>query len=465
MRKDFVWILLAVGVIVGFFTAFYGVAFFIAILAFVTLSGLIMADYERATYILGAYSVIDYALRTFSNFFGGVWDELFLILLICIWIAKWILCRKEEGFKMTPLDIPIFIFITAMLFVLILNSPDFVISLEGFRAVVQYVLWYFVVVQLLRTEKGARNLCIFFVLVTFALALHGIYQYIIGIEMPAGWVDSNEAGVRTRVYSILSSPNAFGSLLTLATPIAISFAFSMKKVGSKLFFAFVSFCMMLSLLFTFSRGAWIGFMAAIFVYVFIKDKRLFIPIIFVAVLIVVFVPSVSNRITYMLSPEYIESSLRGGRLVRWFKGLQILDSNFFLGVGLGHFGGAVAMNHNLSILLNTEVVKTFYMDNYFLKTAVETGILGLSAFVMLMYQVVINGIRTLRITASKFVRELEAGILAGIVGVICHNFVENIFEVPMMTSCFWLLAAVLMHLWYLNYNAGKKPCDADVLKN
>jgi len=456
VRKNFVWILLAAGVIFGLLTTFYGVAAFFALIAAVLLGGIILSDYERATYILGAYSVADYALRAFSDFFGGIWDELFLILLIALWIFKWILYRKEEGFKMTPLDLPVFIFITAMVFVLIVNSPDFSISLEGFRAVVQYILWYFVVIQLLRTEKGARNLCIFFTLICFALALHGVYQYIIGVEMPAGWVDSKEAGVRTRVYSILGSPNVFGSLMTLSAPIAVSFVFSMKKIQSKVFFAFVSFVMMLSLLFTFSRGAWIGFMIAAFVYVLIKDKRFLIPIIVGAVFLIAFVPSVSNRITYMLSSEYIESSLRGGRLVRWLTGIEIVKANPFVGVGHGHFGGAVAINHGMSYLVGVNVQKTFYMDNYFLKTAVETGLLGLSAFVVLIYQLIVNCIRTIRITFDKPSKELEIGILAGLIGVICHNFVENIFEVPMMTSCFWLLAAVMMHLWYLNFKKKSK---------
>lgn len=451
MRKYSVWILLILGTVFGFAAAFAGVAAAFAGIAILVITGIVLSDYERATYILGAYSVVDFALRSFSGFFGGIWDELLLILLIALWVVKWIFYRSEEGFKMTPLDLPVFIFITAMVFVLIVNSPDFSISLEGFRAAVQYILWYFVVIQLLRTEKGARNLCVLFVLVTFVLALHGIYQYIIGVEMPAGWVDSKEAGVRTRVYSILGSPNVFGSLMTLAAPIAISFVFSMKKFKSRLFFAFVSCAMLLSLLFTFSRGAWIGFMAAVFVYVFIKDKRFFIPIVVGVVLIIAFVPSVANRITYMLSPEYIESSLRGGRLVRWLTGFEILQSNPFVGVGHGHFGGAVAMNHNMSYIVGISVVKTFYMDNYFLKTAVETGLLGFFAFAVLIYQLIVNCIRTIRITAEKSFRELEIGIFAGLVGVICHNFVENIFEVPMMTSCFWLLAAVMMHLWYLNY--------------
>lgn len=440
------------GIISGLLTTFFGIKVFFALIAVIILSGVILADYERATYILGAYSIIDFALRSFSDALGGIWDELFLIVLIGLWGLKWLTYRKEDNFKMTPLDMPVFLFIAVMIIVLIVNSPDFSISLEGFRAVVQYILWYFVVVQILRTEKGARNLSIFFVLIAFVLALHGIYQYIIGAEMPSGWIDSHETGVRTRVYSILSSPNVFGSFMTLATPVTLSFVFSMKKVSSRLFFAFASLCMMASLLFTFSRGAWIGFMAALLVYVFIKDKRFFIPIILGAILVIAFVPSVANRITYMLSPEYIESSLKGGRLVRWLTGLEMLEANPFVGVGLGHFGGAVAMNHNLSYVVGVDVVKTFYMDNYFLKTAVESGLLGLSAFVVLMYQIFINGIRTIRITANKAFKELEIGILAGLVGVICHNFVENIFEVPMMVSCFWLLVAVMMHLWYLNYH-------------
>lgn len=39
-----------------------------------------------------------------------------------------------------------------------------------------------------------------FVIVTGIMALHGVFQYIVGVEMPAGWVDQNEAGVRTRVF-------------------------------------------------------------------------------------------------------------------------------------------------------------------------------------------------------------------------------------------------------------------------
>ncbi len=415
-------------------------------LAFVLM---VLTDYEKSIYVLAAYSAVDYVMRTFVG--GGlasIWDEAFFLALILLWLYKWMFCRKEKPYKAAPMDLPLVIFFVVMLVVLIVNSPDFSISLEGFRAICQYMLWYFAVLQLVRDEKGAKGLTLFFVAVVGLMAIHGVYQYIIGVEMPAGWVDQNEAGVRTRVYSILTSPNIFGSLLTLATPMAVSLCLSSKERGRRLLFAFLSLMMLASLVFTSSRGAWIGFGVAFVVYVLLKDKRLLVPGIVAMVLVIVLVPSVGNRITYMLSPEYIESSLRGGRLVRWLTGLRILEFYPVFGLGLGHFGGAVAMNHGLTTIVDVEVVKTFYMDNYYLKTAVESGIVGLTAFIMLMYQVFINGLRVVKLTEGDDFHSLACGILAGLSGVIVHNWVENVFEVPLMTTVFWMFVGVLMAVWY-----------------
>jgi O-antigen ligase len=353
------------------------------------------------------------------------------------------------------MDTPLFVFIGVMIFCLIVNSPDFSISLEGFRAIVQYMLWYFVVIQLIKGENSAKAITGFFVVVAAALAVYGVYQYAAGVEMPAGWTDHNEATLRTRVYAIFTSPNVFGSLLTLAAPMSVSMIMISRKKAAKAAFSVMTLFIAASLAFTFSRGAWIGFIVAVGVYVLIKDKRLIIPCIIAAVLVVICVPSIGGRIGYMLSSEYIESSLRGGRLVRWITGLKIFADYPVLGVGLGQFGGAVAMNNDIKFIVDNQVTEAFYMDNYFLKTALESGIVGLAAFVGLMYSVFINGIRTVRMASTNVSKELSTGILAGLCGVIVHNFVENIFEVPMMTSLFWMFVAVLMGIWFYEHNGSE----------
>ena len=456
MKKQTLIILIILFLLAGIFGAFFGIEKVIMFLLALAIIGLIFANYQIIAYALCLYPFIDFGLRTFVPSIASIWDELLFIAMFLVWGYKYLKYRDQEGVKQTPLDLPVILFLIAMFVVFIINSPDYRISLEGFRAVIQYILWYFVVIQLLKDTKGAKRLCLIFVIVVSLMAIHGVYQYIIGVEMPAGWVDSKEAGVRTRVFSILTSPNILGSLMTLALPLTLSFGAISESNKKKALFYFLALMMTGCLVFTFSRGAWIGFGVAILAYVFLKDKRLLIPVIILGLLAIVLVPGIANRITYMLSPEYIESSLRGGRLVRWITGLKILEGTPVFGVGLGHFGGAVAINNGLSYLVDTETVETFYMDNYYLKTAVETGLFGLFAFVMLMYQIIINGLRTIRITTDKASKELEIGIFAGLFGVIVHNFVENVFEVPMMTSCFWLLVAVLMHFWYINYKDKNK---------
>ena len=460
MKKTNYAFLAVLALAIGFASAAGSIIIALGIACALAFALMLMADYQKSIYVLCGYSFVDYALRTFvGGALASGWDEAFLLGLILLWLYKWAFCRGDKPFKAAPLDLPIVIFITVMLLALILNSPDFSISLEGFRAIVQYMLWYFMVLQLVRDEKGAKSIMIFFVLVVGLMAIHGVYQYIIGVEMPAGWVDQNEAGVRTRVYSILTSPNIFGSLLTLAAPMAVSLAICTKNKKTRLIYAFISLMMIASLVFTSSRGAWIGFAVSFVVYVLLKDKRLLIPGVVAAVLVVALVPSVGNRITYMLSPEYIESSLRGGRLVRWLTGIRILEFYPVWGLGLGHFGGAVAMNHELTTIVDVEVVKTFYMDNYYLKTAVESGLVGLAAFVMLMYQVFINGLRVVKLTEGGGFNGLACGILAGLSGVIVHNFVENVFEVPLMTTVFWMFAGVLMAVWYSRVHGTAKELE------
>lgn len=403
-------------------------------------TSIILFDYQKSLYFIGIYILLDYFIRNYIGIpiLESSWDELMFIVIFALWIYKLILYRKENDYILTPLDIPIILFVLLGGWEVLVNSPNTRIAIEGLRVVIQYIFWYFLIVQMLKTEKEAKRLYIILFLIGFALGAHGVYQYIVGVEIPQNWVDSLEKGLRTRVFSIVKSPNVLGSLMTLTIPMGISLIFAEKKIGKKIFYTLASLIMIACLIFTFSRGAWLGFIAAITIFILLKDKRLIIPAIFAVLLIVIFVPTVVDRMAFMLSSEYINKSLQGGRLTRWLTGIEMLKNQPFLGVGLGHFGGAVAMNN--------DIAGTFYMDNYYLKTAVEMGIVGLLAFLWLMYQVVIWSYRTFIKIENTYYKNIVHGALAGIVGVIVHNLFENIFEVPMMVTYFWLLAGIVMFL-------------------
>jgi len=148
------------------------------------------------------------------------------------------------------------------------------------------------------------------------------------------------------------------------------------------------------------------------------------------------------RIKYMLSPQYLINSLTAGRLMRYQKGWQLFTENKLMGVGLGHFGGAVAMNNKKLI------PDTFYMDNYWLKTMVEMGTIGTAAFGILIVSLIIWSVRSIRRCGDYSSRLVASGGFAGLCGVIVHNLVENVFEVPYMVVYFWIIASIVLYFGF-----------------
>ncbi len=439
MEKVNFFLIFLGGLLFGALAAWKGFLIAVPLLAVIALGIFILYDYEKATYILALFVFINFIMRKFagSTLLGSVWDELLLLGCLVLWGYKVVVNRKEQKYKWTPLDVPLFLFIGLGITHVSLNSLDLHIGIEGLRAVVQYMFWYFLVIQLLHTREGAKKLFIGLVLVGTALGTHGVYQYVTGAEMLGNWVDSTET-IRTRAYSIVYSPNVLGSVMTLFAPMALSLFFVEKDLIKKIFYLGSTFIMSLCLLVTFSRGAWLGFGVAIVFFFLMKDKRFIIPVFIGGLLIYLFVPSISNRILYMLSPAYWERSAEGGRLYRWLEGWEALkESNIWWGLGLGRYGGAVAMNNKLS---------PFYMDNYYMKTLVEMGFVGLGLLFFLLYQVFIWGYRTVRLIPDRHDCTLVQGALAGLLGVMIHNFGENIFEVPTMVTYFWIVAAFIMFM-------------------
>jgi len=467
--KKYIYILVPlIGVLLGGIAGFVSLSLACALVVAALAAVFILKDYERSIYFLAFYAFIDFILRDLLKIeiLASYWDELLLVVCFGLWIYKGILnanvgatancsasgnlCKAistfpdnqlKPGYRLSPIDAPILFFFGIFIVLFIINSPDMRVGLDGLRAVIQYTLWFFVAMQLIRSFEGAKRVLIILLIIGTLIGLHGIYQYIIAVDIPPNWTDIAEDPVRTRVFSILKSPNILGSFIVLIGPLSLAFAANHKVFWKKLIFLGAFGIMSACLLFTYSKMALFAYIAALGIYFLIKDKRLILVLIAAVVLICLFVPSIGSRIAYLLSPEYIISALKGGRLARWIQGLKILQENLFFGVGLGRFGGAVAMNN--------KIPGTYYMDNYYLKTAVEGGLAGLGAFLILVFNVVVWGIRAIFKLSKEIDKEkfnYGVGIFAGLVGVLVHNLVENVFEVPMMVTYFWLMAAILMFI-------------------
>jgi len=146
------------------------------------------------------------------------------------------------------------------------------------------------------------------------------------------------------------------------------------------------------------------------------------------------VPSVQSRIAYMLSETYVVSSASAGRINRWLKALQYWHASPFFGLGLGRFGGGVAIKYFPD--------GAYSVDNYFLKVGVQLGFLGLSIFLGLLLTLFRQARARLALLSIREAT-LGLGVLAGVLGMLSQGFVENILDFPELAVYFWFLLGLL----------------------
>ena len=401
---------------------------------------------------IGAYAGVDYVLRDVLAVpvLSSLWDET-LLLLAAVWIAgQRVESRTPLPARTTPADCAILLFLTTAFVLMNVNAPFFSIQVSGFRAACQYLLWFFVVTRIIRDDRDVMRLYLSLIGLGTLLALHGIYQYIAAVPIPASWMTHTETAVRTRVYSIFGSPNIMGDFMAMAAPMCAGLAYYAKELRWKIAAWTATVLMCFACLFTMSRASWVAMAIAIVIFVLLVDRRL-LALLAAAGVGACFVPFVRTRIGFLFTAEFATANTSGGRAGRKLNALNLFYAgNPWVGVGEGMFGGAVAMQNQV-----LDNIDYFYVDNYYLKTMVEMGYLGLGAYVLMLLGFLGAACRALHRRALARKAQLDrlfplcAGMFAGLCAVIVHCFFENIFEEPYMMAWFWSIAAMLIYLGFL----------------
>lgn len=422
-------------------------AFILSNLAVVGIVGLLSAililrNFERAVYLVGIYPILYFiAIKTDIGSLASTWDELLIIFCVGVWFYRWLVDRKDFNFAWSPVDFSLIVFFVVCIALYVIASFDQV-GFDGLRAVIEYMFFFFIVIKLLRSEAAARNLIKIMILTGVLMSVHGIYQYFAKVPTPSYWTDKAEVTSGIRAFSIVGSPNVLGCLLAMLIPLAVSLIFSEKNAFQKLIYMAASGLMGICLLFTGSRSSWVAVGLALIIYsILSKRYPLIIGLFIVAALAYSIVPSVQSRIDYMLDPAYIVSSFRGGRFARWPKALQMFYNNLLFGEGFGKFGGSVATIN--------KVKGAFYVDNYYIKAAVEMGIFGLVTFLAALYSGVIWSFRAAYKVENKVSKGIIQSGFGAMLGILFTNIVLNNFDAPSVTTYFWSIAAVCIYMGYI----------------
>ncbi|MCL6548147.1 MAG: O-antigen ligase family protein [Alicyclobacillus sp.] len=382
-------------------------------------------------YGMVSFPIVDFALRLHHvHPLGVIWDKLVLLVLLAYAVLRYLTGTRPLWFSWQKFGVWYMVFGLGLMFAG-MASP--LIAIQGYRIDVYYILFAYLIPLVIGPEDVEPLLHIG-AMTAILIGVHGIYQYITKAPIPADWVDTSQH-VRTRVYSVLQSPNELGSYMALMTPIIIGLAVRTKHRLRRGLYGFGAVCCACTLLFTFTRGAWVALALSVFIVAVLFERRLLAVLVVFAVL-GYFVPPIHHRIGELLSPVYWMKSASSGRISRWLQAFDLMSTDPLFGVGLGHYGGAVASIYHKSI----------YSDNYYAKTMGEVGLVGLTLFITMHVALMRDLFRNVLKAAAGRDKYLALGGFTGLLAVLIHNSMENVFEFGPMAASYFVYAALFL-IW------------------
>ena len=398
-------------------------------------------------------------------------------LVLAAWLAKMVAAREIKTVH-PPLLLPLLIFLGATLL-----SLTVTLSLQySLKEILKWLevlgIYLFVVNMIGRRE--AKTIVFLILLAGISQALLGIYQFF-GRVGPEGFLLFDRF---IRAYGTFKQPNPYGGYLGLVLPLAYSLSLGTKGYGTRdrgqgtgdkgslpfnsyllIALAMAGVVLMLAaMLMTLSRGAWLGFIAALIVMNVVRSRRA--AVLFVLALILLSLVIVMGGL--QLLPEAIVQRfldflpfLAGvdihtievtpanfaviERLAHWQAGWDMFSEHPWLGVGIGNYEPVYP-----AYALPRWDEPLGHAHNYYLNIAAEAGLVGLSAYLILGAAVFWQAWRAVRRTSGYWQR-----VAVGILGILTHLAVHNFFDNLYVHGMYVHIAVLLGLIFIANSNHQK----------
>ena len=385
--------------------------------------------------------------------------QLALLLTLAAWLAS-CLARRRLVVPFTPLNVPWLLFVLVAL-VSLLDAPSVELGLVELFKWLQMGLVVWLVVDVAqdptRRPTGpaavARVLLALLLLAGLSQALIGIWQFGLRGDGPEHFIILERF---YRAYGTFEQPNPFGGYINLTALLALGTIMGLlvdlrglrRPLRSWMWPAFVAFCAVaatLAVVFSWSRGAWLGFLAGAGVLALFSVRRLALGLGVGAVAAAVlggglllgvaagFGPalSVADRLAGF-GDEFALGDVRGvdindtnyavlERLAHWQAAADMARDDLWTGVGFGNY----AVAYPRYALINWPDALG-HAHNYYLNLLAEVGLPGLLAYLIFWLAVVRQTVHVAHRLAWPE-RGVAVGLLAAWAALAVHHLVDKLY--------------------------------------
>jgi len=326
-------------------------------------------------------------------------------------------------------------------------SPFRLLSISGFFGkVLQSAFLYFTFIECMCSKKRLKIFLSVFLFSCTLICINGIYQSFMGHGFIFGHIYDG------RMSSSFRAANDFAAYLVVVVPVlfCLVFLISFKKQdvqkGVDEFTFFSSplvkiFCIVLFVVafgclgLTYSRGAWVGFILSLAIFSGI-NRRAFL---FFTLIIIIFLSIFYPRLTKERNPinDKLSFLYENNRLNYWKRASDIIKDYPLFGCGLNTYALVVE---------GYSVGWGGYPHNSYLQMAAETGLVGIAAFLWILFVLFRDSLRALRRMKIQNNKMLFVGFLMGLLGFLIHSFFDTNFYSVQLGSLMWIVMGVIIAL-------------------
>ncbi len=353
-------------------------------------------------------------------------------------VIKLILGKRSLHFKKT--DGAVLLFLILLLFGGIFSAGP---SISYTLIYCCYMLGYFLAVNLIRTEGWIKR-CVGSIFVSsFIVSMYGIYQNFLGTAQTI-WQDTEMfSGIGGRVVSTFENPNVLAEFIIITLPFALAVFLSAKGFFGR-FASFGIFSVGVAcLIFTWSRGAWLGIMIGLVVFMLIYSRRTMM-ILLAGIAAIPFLPLVLpvSIITRFTSIGDISDSSTAYRVHIWQGSFAMLRDFWVSGIGVGK----EAFRAVYPTYAFAGIESAPHSHNLYLQIGIELGLFGLIIFIAALFMTARESFtlfcRKTTPKTLKFKLYAAAGF-CGIIAILAQGMTDYIWYNYRIFFIFWLMLGLI----------------------
>ena len=344
--------------------------------------------------------------------------EIIIAVSVLVCIYKSILGR-DNCFRNMKL---VYCYIPFVLCIMLsaIKSIELSLTVKEIVRWLELIVIYYLTINLINDDKKMRVILYSIFLTMAMVSVFGI-------------ISSNYRDVGYRAISFFGNPNPLAGYANLIIPVSFGMLMTSVCLWERITLGIFTVLSIIIWVFTFSRTGWLSLvltMVLVFSLIKVKKKRVvLVLVVFFAISAILSLSSNTN-----IRGKFIETTTLnaakgsfGVRALGYPIGLNMVKDDLILGIGIGNYPLLIKKYtkvYELTHYLQVYDLTRHHLHNLYLQLFVETGFMGLSAFVFWLVCIVKYLVSSLKSLENSRHYWLFVGLMGGVIVYLFNNLAD-----------------------------------------